>query len=313
MDGPFQQHAAWIEVARTRDRRTARHQALVLQSLGIAAGSLDHAGEVVLVVREADAARAADELHRYQDENASWPPRETHPAPVSQGIHAAIAYVGLITLLFTFQVADRYGLDWTVLGRADAAAIRGGEWWRAATALTLHADIGHLAGNAVLGAVLGVILAQSIGVGLAWWAVLVSGTLGNLANAYLQAPSHLSIGASTAVFGALGVQVAYEWMRRKELGYRPLRLWAPVVMGLGLLAWLGAGGAHADDPRSIEGLERIDIAAHGLGFVAGAAIGLALGQVRRSRFRMSAVGQAWVTSAALLAVIAVWTAALAAR
>ena len=40
--------------------------------------------------------------------------------------------------------------------------------WRAVTALTLHSDLAHLAGNAFFGGVFGVLLAQILGGGLAW-------------------------------------------------------------------------------------------------------------------------------------------------
>jgi membrane associated rhomboid family serine protease len=174
-------------------------------------------------------------LERYRAENVGWPPKETYPAPISQGIHAAIVFGGLLVLCFSFQEAWRFGIDWESFGRADAVKIRGGEWWRAITALTLHADLSHLAGNVVFGSVLGVILAQSVGVGIAWWSVLAAGAFGNYANAWVQDISHRSLGASTAVFGALGIQVAYEYMRRSELAYRAWRRWVPVIMGFGLL------------------------------------------------------------------------------
>jgi membrane associated rhomboid family serine protease len=302
--------AAWIEVARSRDARAIRHQVLTLQALGIASGVLQVAGEQVLVVRDHDAHGATLELERYRRENVDWPPKETYPAPISQGIHAAIAFGGLLVLFYSFQVAWRFGVDWESVGRADAAQIRAGEWWRAITALTLHADLAHLAGNVVFGAALGVILAQSIGVGLAWCSVLTAGALGNYANAWLQDISHRSLGASTAVFGALGVQVAYEYARRRELSHKAWRRWVPVIMGIGLLAWLGAGGVHVEDPGSLDGLERVDIGAHALGFAFGAAIGLGLGQIQRRRLRFTLGLQAALCIAAMAAVVGAWALAV---
>ncbi len=302
--------AAWIEVARSRDARAIRHQVLTLQAVGIASGILELSGEQVLVVRDHDARGAAAELERYRGENVGWPPKETYPAPISQGIHAAIVFGGLLVLFYTFQESHRFGIDWETLGRADAVKIRAGEWWRAITALCLHADASHLAGNVVFGAALGVILAQSIGVGLAWWCVLLAGTLGNYANAWVQGVHHRSLGASTAVFGALGVQVAYEYARRTELGYKPWRRWVPVIMGFGLLAWLGAGGVHVEDPQSLDGLERVDIGAHGLGFAVGGGIGLLVARIPRRDLRMSLTRQAILCAAAMAAVIGAWAIAV---
>lgn len=305
--------ATWIEVSRSPDRRTCRNHGLVLQAMGVPHGILQVDDSFVVVARADLADRAREELTRYERENVGWPPREIVRRPVSQGIHAAIVYGGLLALVYLFQHDQRYGLDWATVGRADAGLIRAGEWWRAITALTLHVDLPHLAGNIVFGAAFGVVLAQSIGVGLAWWAFLVTGTLGNLVNARLQDPAHVSMGASTAVFGALGVLATFEWMRRRELSYRGWRRWAPLIMGVGLLAWLGTGGASIEDPRALDGtLQRVDVMAHVFGFGVGALGGLALGAWRRS-LKLRAATQVLVTATAVGVVVAAWALAIRAR
>jgi rhomboid protease GluP len=274
---------AWIEISRTPDRRVHRNHALVLQSLDIPHGAFESSGLLHVIVQAPFAARASEELQRYERENVGWPPRELAPRAINQGIHAAILYGGLLILFFVLQVNDRFDVDWLAAGRSDAARVQAGEWWRAFTALTLHGDVVHLAGNVVFGAAFGIIAAQSLGVVVAWWSFVIAGGVGNWLNALAQDSSHRSIGASTAVFGALGLQVAYEWMRRGELRYRGWRRWAPVVMGVGLLAWLGTGGVSVDtNPKEIDSaLERVDIAAHGFGFAVGALLGLLLGYLKR--------------------------------
>jgi membrane associated rhomboid family serine protease len=307
-----QPQATWVEVSRSPDRRTCRNHGLVLQSMGIPHGTLEVDRSFVVVVRSDQADMAREELLRYERENRGWPPREVASLPVSNGIHAAIVYGGVMVLFYLLQHDQRYGIDWDVLGRADAGLIRAGEWWRATTALSLHVDLPHLAGNVVFGALFSVILSQSLGVGIAWWGFLVTGTLGNLINAWFQAPTHLSMGASTAVFGALGLQAAYEWMRRHQLPYRTWRRWAPLVMGIGLLGWLGTGGASIENPRELGGtLQRVDVMAHVFGFAAGALIGFVLGR-RREPLRFKPATQVIVTTAALLALVAAWAIAIAA-
>ncbi len=96
-----------------------------------------------------------------------------------------------------------------------AGLIREGEWWRAVTALGLHADAVHLAGNMVFGIVFGFLAGELLGWGLAWFGMLLAGALGNALNAFVQAPGHTSIGASTAVFATLGILAAYTWKRRR--------------------------------------------------------------------------------------------------
>jgi membrane associated rhomboid family serine protease len=278
--------------------------------MGLPHGTLQVDESFVIVARADVADRARDEIIRYERENVGWPPREAVTQPISQGIHAAIVYAGVMVLVYILQHREMYGLDWTRLGRADAARIRAGEWWRAATALSLHADLPHVAGNVVFGAAFGVILAQSIGVGLAWWGFLLTGTLGNLLNAWLQSPEHSSIGASTAVFGALGLQTAFEWMRRRELHYAAWRRWVPLIMGVGLLAWLGTGGASIDDPKALDAaMEKVDVMAHVFGFAVGAVAGILLG-LRKQPVRLEPLGQALLTISAFVALCAAWVLAL---
>lgn len=313
MNGP---QLTWIEVSRSPDRETVQEHALVLQAVGVPALTAHGAGGHVLIVRLADAERARAELAKFVGENRGWPPPRIVPEPVSTGIAAAALYAALLVAAFVAQRQESYGFDWWASGRADAALIQGGAWWRSVTALCLHADALHLAGNLVFGALFGVMLAQSVGSGAAWWTFVITGALGNWVNATLQSPSHVSVGASTAVFGMLGAQVAFDRLRRAHLHHDALRRWAPIVMGLALLAWLGGGdrGAGPDDvARKLgdfdEAIRRIDVGAHVAGFVAGLGIGALLGWRPPKRLASSRV-QGALAAAAAAVVVAAWVAAL---
>src|SRR5690606_22321097 len=81
--------------------------------------------------------------------------------------------------------------------------------------------------------------------------------------------SHRALGASTAVFAALGLVGAYVWAASRR-GFLPrpsgwARRSAPVVAALVLLAYIGTGD------------ENTDVVAHLTGFMAGFASGLLLG------------------------------------
>lgn len=306
----------WIEVSRSGTRGAAEEHALVLEALDIPSGIANAGGEFVIVVRLEDAPRARAELEKFDRENQGWPPRPQPPQPsIWRGVNAAAVYAGV--LLF-FDLARRrqvLGLDWWHAGYADARLIQHGEWWRSLTALCLHADLLHLAGNLLFGALFGVMLAQSIGMGLAWLGFVVTGGLGNFVNAWLQAPSHTSVGASTAVFGMLGIQVASDWVRRSELHYNLFRRWAPIAMGIALLAWLGGGGRPIDpnDARRTFDfdvpIQRIDVLAHVLGFCAGAGLGALLGS-RKQPIAWTATTQTALALTALGVVAAAWLVAL---
>ena len=118
-----------------------------------------------------------------------------------------------------------------------------GEWWRAVTALGLHADLGHIGSNLVAGSLFGFFLAEILGGGLAWLMILAAGAAGNAINALIQPATHTSIGASTAVFGAVGLIAVLALRYRPRRWRRGLRRWAPLAAGIMLLAFLGTEGS----------------------------------------------------------------------
>src|SRR5262249_21470503 len=134
--------------------------------------------------------------------------------PLARGGDAAIAFALVLLAAWICERERSFGRDWEPAGESVAGLVRGGEWWRAVTALTLHADATHLAANMLFGALFTWFTAQLAGTGVASLAVLLSGALGNAANAALEPPEHTSIGASTAVFGALGILAALHVSQR---------------------------------------------------------------------------------------------------
>ncbi|MDF1798267.1 MAG: rhomboid family intramembrane serine protease [Planctomycetota bacterium] len=259
-----------IQVASCRRDRAARELSLLLESRGFqhrVAQGLDGSWEVL--VEETEAARAVSEIEAYRRENEAWTSRLA-PHAQRPGAWLGSAWYGLLLMgFFAFQT-DPNGA-WRA-GISDAGAILGGEWWLAVTALFLHADILHLCGNLVFGAVFGFLVAAEIGSGPAWLAILVAGGLGNGVNALLhagiQGQEHRSLGASTGVFAAVGILSAIEWVRRRGAGDSGWRRLAPPVFGLVLLGLYGMGG------------ERTDIGAHVFGFGTGALVGMLVALVR---------------------------------
>ncbi len=164
------------------------------------------------------------------------------------------------------------------------------------TALTLHADWLHLLGNLAIGGVFILRLARELGSGLAWSLLLASGALGNLINASLQPPDHRAIGASTAVFGAVGILAALSVVRyRRHLWKRwPL----PLAAALALLALLGSAGEHTD------------LGAHLFGFAAGLALGAAAGPLLKRFGRPGGQLNALLAVASAVAVVAAWLSAV---
>ena len=106
---------------------------------------------------------------------------------------------------------------------------------------------------------------RSMGPGLGSATVLLAGAAGNFANAFLQGPAHVSVGASTAVFAAVGVIVGLAVVRRSRIRSYRHRVWLPIAAGFALLAMLGTGQ------------HQVDFGAHLLGLLAGGLLGTALG------------------------------------
>jgi membrane associated rhomboid family serine protease len=155
---------------------------------------------------------------------------------------------------------------WVDRGTASSRAIMAGQWWLAFTALTLHADLGHLGANLAAGLVYAAFLLPIFGAGWTWLFILLAGGAGNWLNAWgYRYVEHLSIGASTSVFAALGILVGAQ-CAIKVLALRAVRLrefLLPIGAGLGLLAFLGVGD------------QQVDYMAHFFGLIAGLPFGFA--------------------------------------
>ncbi len=284
-------------VARAAERRLVDEWALVLVAEGLAPTIRRAPGGWAVVVPEGQAAAAEVALAAYARESRPAPVPPPVPAWTGDGpLAAALAVAGGLLAFHRVTGPWRDDTVWFARGAADAQHLLGGEPWRAVTALTLHADTGHVFGNALAAALLVTLVGRALGPGLAVLAVLAAGAGGNVANAWLHAGDHLSVGASTAVFGAVGLLGGLGAARRRlRLGRRPA--WTSLGASLGLLAMLGTGG------------ERTDLWAHGFGLAVGLALGAVLGFALR---RPPALAWQILCGAAAAAVVAAsWRAAMA--
>jgi rhomboid protease GluP len=156
--------------------------------------------------------------------------------------------------------------DIVSVGRVDSVAmVQGSQWSRAVTALTLHADVVHLVSNLISGMGFAFFVCRFFGAAAGWLLVLLSGIAGNVLNAAVYYPEvHYSIGASTAVFGALGLLTGVGiWAAVLDPDHRlSLPRWlVPLFGGLTLLGLFGVGDGN------------VDVAAHISGFVCGVVFG----------------------------------------
>jgi rhomboid protease GluP len=287
----------WTELKETFSRQEVRIASLVLESRAIPCRTHRTLRGWRLAVPARDLERAAEELALYRQENRNWPPPAPEAAPHHANTLITLSVLGLLGIFhnLTYLSLSGFGhhpIDWLELGNADAGKILAGQWWRAITALTLHSDGLHLLGNLVIGGFFVDRLCREIGAGAGWALVLLAGLLGNLANALLQPAWHQAVGASTAVFGAVGILAVRSALRHRQT---LLQRWLlPVAAALALLGLLGTGG------------ENTDIGAHLLGFLAGLGLGWPAARISH---HSRTVGFAAGGSAALLT-IGAWLAAL---
>src|SRR5712671_4103138 len=274
-------------VRRTPSRAQAEEWAYVLTAVGILHELRDEPGGTSIAVLPEDAAAAEAALAAHEAERSRPAAR---PEPEYGRSYLWLAYAILLgSFHLTTGPRDEH-VVWFARGSADAEAFLRGEWWRAATALTLHADYAHAAGNLVVGAVLLWALARRIGPAAAAWIALGGGVLGNVLTALAVRRGYVSVGASTAVFAALGALALVQAVARRRMAL------LAVGAGAALLGLLGTG-------------QNADLFAHLFGFAAGGALGVAAGPLARHPPRRT-VWQPLLALAALAALTACWRIAL---
>ncbi|MDL2269641.1 rhomboid family intramembrane serine protease [Desulfosarcina sp. OttesenSCG-928-A07] len=168
-----------------------------------------------------------------------------------------------LMLLAVYVAVSRSGDpgSYSAVFGAASGLILSGEGYRCVTAMLLHADAAHLMGNMAGLVVFGGAVSGMTGTGAGWLLILGCGILGNWVNAMVHPPEHLSIGASTAVFGALGLLAAIRSMAAIRTG----KGWRQVGVYLGAgAALLGLMGTSA----------RSDIGAHLFGCLVGFGTGI---------------------------------------
>jgi rhomboid protease GluP len=252
---------AEVPLRTTLDPRLAEEWELVLLAQGLTPRVDQGANGVVLSVPEEEVKTALASLAAYERENLPKLQERDHPIEPPNWIAGIVAAELLLGFYFV-TVMRGTTVPWFERGSADANRILLGELWRAVTALTLHTDLAHAVGNAVAAAIFLSTLFGMLGVGLGFALVLLAGAAGNLANAFLQGSPHVSVGASTAIFGAVGMLGGLGVVRRSKISTAKRRAWIPIAAALGLLAMLGTGGP------------RVDVLAHFFGFLFGGVLGI---------------------------------------
>lgn len=262
---------------------------LILSASGLPYAVVKGDGGWEIWIKEAYLEQANHRIAAYFQENSGKQPAPTNRPPklfrtysgffsaaVLLTIHAAIAYHHARDAVFKMYSAS-------------ADQIMAGELYRTVTALMLHAGPVHLVGNMAGITLFGTAVCTLTRPGMGWLLILLTGITGNLANAVFYQSAHVSIGASTAVFGAIGILCAARFWRNTATAGLRFHTWLPLGAGFALLGFLGASG------------ERTDLMAHLFGLLAGLAMGTGHTLLLRRPLTDKYQSGCWVLTAAILA------------
>lgn len=246
----------------------ASEHALVVLAMNLECWILPAQGNYAVLADPAHAGAIRHEYELYAAEQVERRDVVDHPL-FPAGLDLFFAWMFSLLGVFLWQLRDSTLSD--RFCNSSLGVIDGKEWWRPFTSLFLHADAAHLLGNVAIGGIFCIMVAKLIGAWRAWPLILAAGTLANLLNVSIRYPeAYLSLGASTATFGALGIMMGHSirlaWRHRNYREFRPVV--APLLAGTMVVTWWGTSGENTDV----------------LGHFLGAACGMVLGffSVRRA-------------------------------
>jgi rhomboid protease GluP len=232
---------------------------LVLVSQGIEA-TIQPPGDVngwALLVPSKDSERAFKSLRQYRVENRGWPWRQTLPGRQLHFDWGCVVWAGVLVLFHWLSSDFPRLMDGGIM---DSAKVISGQWWRIFTAMSLHADLGHLATNLSIGIVLLGLAMGRYGTGTGLLAAYLAGAAGNVLSLLVNVRPFRGLGASGMIMGALGL-LAAQSLAHLGKNRPPLRhVFGGVAAGLMLFVLFGLSPGT-------------DIAAHLGGFIAGLLLG----------------------------------------
>ncbi len=221
--------------------------------------------------------------------------RRLREAPVTCVLIAANLLVYAIMAVASREVS----FDGRTLIEAGASVSGGGavaSHWRWLTAAFIHANLLHIGMNLWVLGQIGVLSERALGRGLYAATYVFTGVVGNVLSTALAAghdQGTVSVGASGAIMGLIGMAAVFAWRTGQRGAAKALAFNILFVLGVGL-------------SLSARGVSLVDNAAHIGGLCAGAAIGLVRAAVRRPTPRwldVTALALSFALTAAAFAVV----------
>ena len=173
-----------------------------------------------------------------------------------QKLYPAVTALTVINILIFFAGVLFPGLGRRIYeaGVLDVSALFAhGEWYRLFTSIFLHSGMGHLVSNMLVLFFAGAEVERKSGTLSFIIMYILTGLSGNLLSVLMsvrQQEMHVSLGASGAVFGMLGVLAAFTFADRKDLQKGALmRLFA----GIGISLYSGSVTPGVDQMAHVGG------------------------------------------------------------
>lgn len=244
------EQAGLVELGTYPTERAAFDRGLVILAMGQDYWLVPSPEGYRLLIEPKNEKRARHQLARYEAESVGWPPLPPEDPARPYDPRQITPLLWCFSLVACFWAQHRWpGLleDAGVL--KPEQVFQHGQYWRLFTALFLHADFGHLLSNTVAGFFVVSVMLGLVGNRRGWLLLGLSAVLGNLFTATIHLNgAYQSLGASTAVFAALGLITG----RSAHLACfaSPPHRWRGLLIslatGLGLLALFGSGGLQTD-------------------------------------------------------------------
>jgi len=244
----------FVALARFETLALAQEYALVVLAMNLDCLITIEPEGYLIHANESFTSSILEEFRLYQLEQQNAP--KPSPIPVfGSGVEWALAWALVLLICFSRQL-ENPSMSQRLMN-SSTEVIGNLQLYRPLTSLFLHADFEHLMGNVVFGVIFGVLVANTYSPLLGWGLVLLSGSLGNLLTSWIHYPDAFrSLGASTGVFGALGLLVAsglsVAW---DERSYRKgLRAFTPLIAGAMIFMMNGIGGPEVDSLSHLTGM-----------------------------------------------------------
>jgi membrane associated rhomboid family serine protease len=195
--------------------------------------------------------------HNTDFDRPSPPARASALALPLHNIFFTYALMGAIVIVWLLMELFGGSTNSTVLrtfGANDGRLILLGQTWRLFTSMFIHIGFDHLLANTIGLFIFGLEMERIFGQDRYIVIYILAGLFGNLASFALRGPSMLSAGASGAIFGIIGMNLAFFLIHRQTFGKFGHQRMIATLLITGYYLYAGFISSRVDNFGHIGGL-----------------------------------------------------------